>query len=131
MTLQARSRTRIRSPARTAGCGIVTGVWGQDGVGVDDAAFPIDWRMAHMQSARAVNGDVAVRVGSCMAGSSQQSRKKAGWTRARWEPATTPSWPERLSAPVTEVPTVRLYSSAGEVPPEAAVLGATAGRKCP
>ena len=45
--------------ARTRGRRIVTGARGQDEVGVHDATFPLDWRMAHVQSARAVNGDVA------------------------------------------------------------------------
>jgi hypothetical protein len=45
--------------ARTGGSRIVTGSRGQDEVGVHDAAFPLDWRMAHVQSARAVKGDVA------------------------------------------------------------------------
>ena len=47
-------------------------------------------------------------VGSGTAGNPHESRKNAGWTRARCEPATTPSCPERSSAPVTEIPTVKL-----------------------
>ena len=41
-----------------------------------------------------------------MIGRSQLDRTNAGCTSARCEPATTRSWPDRASAPVTEMPVV-------------------------
>ena len=54
--------------------------------------FSLHRCMAHVQSARAVNRDVAgAGVGSGTGRAAPRSRRKnAGWTRARWEPATTP-----------------------------------------
>lgn len=47
-----------------------------------------------------------VRVGRPISGSPQLCRAKAGCTSALCDPATTASWPERSSAPVTEIPTM-------------------------
>ena len=119
-TLYARSRTRSMPPALLAFGS--SPARGQDEVRVHHAAFTFDRRMALVQGARAVDGDVAdCGWGAATSGSPQEARKKAGWTRARCEPATTPSCPERSSAPVTEIPTVRLQQRVG-VPTEAAVL---------
>ena len=49
-----------------------------------------------------------VSVGRSTIGRSELLRTNAGCTSARCEPATTRSWPDRASAPVTEMPTVRL-----------------------
>ena len=48
-----------------------------------------------------------VSVGRSTIGRSELLRTNAGCTSARCEPATTRSWPDRASAPVTEMPHVR------------------------
>ena len=62
------------------------------------------WAMCSVQLRWTVTSPVP--VGRSTTGRRLSRRRKAGHTRARWLPATTRSWPELSSAPVTEIPTV-------------------------
>ena len=107
--------------ACTGGSRIVAGARGQNEVGVHDAAFPLDRRMAHMQSARAVKGDVA------SAGRERDRRQAPGVAEECWldeSPVGTGHDPELARAFVgaRDRDPNRQAAAARGVPPEAAVL---------
>ncbi len=88
--------------------------------GVEHPPLAVDRRLAHVQRAAEVHGHVAGARWAGRAGQVEAAAHERGLESARCEPATTRSWPDVASAPVTE--SRRSASSSDRVAAEAAVL---------